>query len=56
MQYGKTQFNVDAVKSLTVTAFVKMYKKQFGDKTENLYYKITGFKPKVKSKKKSSED
>jgi hypothetical protein len=56
MRYGKTQFDVDSVKSLTVTTFVKMYKDKFGDKTENLYYKITGFKPKVKSKKKSSED
>ena len=56
MNYGKTQFDVEAVKSLTATAFVKMYKKQFGDETENLYYKITGTKPKEKPKKKSKED
>lgn len=53
MNYGKTQFNVDAVKSLTLSGFKKLYQKQFGDKTENLYYEITGFKkPKAKAKEK----
>ena len=53
MVIGKTQFNVETIKSLSVSAFVKLYKNQFNDETENLYYKITGFK---KEKKKSKED
>lgn len=54
MLIGKTQFNVDAVKSLTASTFVKLYKAEYKDKTEDLYYQITGFKK--KQKKKSSED
>jgi len=54
MVVGKTQFNVEGVKSLTPSAFIKLYKEQFKDETENLYYKITGFKK--EKKKKSSED
>jgi len=43
------QFNVDAVKSMSLSRFKELYKARFGENTESIYYEITG---KVKKEKK----
>jgi len=43
------QFNVDAVKSMSLSRFKELYKARFGENTESVYYEITG---KVKKEKK----
>jgi hypothetical protein len=48
--YG-VHLNVDAVSSLSVSAFKKIFSKHFGEKTEEVYYDVTG-KEKPKKKKK----
>ena len=48
MIYG-IQFNVDAVKSMSLSRFKELYKARFGDNTESVYYEISG---KVKKEKK----
>ena len=48
MIYG-VQFNVDAVKSMSLSRFKELYKARFGENTESVYYEISG---KVKKEKK----
>jgi hypothetical protein len=43
------QFNVGAVKSMSLSRFKELYKARFGDNTESVYYEISG---KVKKEKK----
>jgi len=43
------QFNVDAVKSMSLSRFKELYKARFGDNTESVFYEISG---KVKKEKK----
>jgi hypothetical protein len=43
------QFNVDAVKSMSLSRFKELYKARFGENTESVYYEISG---KVKKEKK----
>lgn len=43
------QFNVGAVKSMSLSRFKELYKARFGENTESVYYEITG---KVKKEKK----
>ena len=47
------KFNVDAVSSLSVSAFKKRFTSRFGERTEEVYYEITG---KEKPKKKKKEE
>ena len=48
------QLNVEAVSSLSVSAFKKTFTKHFGERTEEVYYEVTG-KEKPKQKKKVEE-
>ena len=43
------QFNMDAVKSMSLSRFKELYKARFGENTESVYFEITG---KVKKEKK----
>lgn len=52
--YG-VHLNVDAVSSLSVSAFKKIFSKHFGERTEEVYYEVTG-KEKPKPKKKKKEE
>ena len=42
-------WNMDAVKSMSLSRFKELYKARFGENTESVYYEITG---KVKKEKK----
>ncbi len=53
--YG-IQFNVDAVKSMSLSRFKELYKARFGDNTESVYYEISGKVKKEKPKKKKKEE
>jgi len=53
--YG-TQFNVGAVKSMSLSRFKELYKMRFGENTESVYYEITGKVKKEKPKKKKKEE
>jgi hypothetical protein len=53
--YG-IQFNVDAVKSMSLSRFKELYKMRFGENTESVYYEITGKVKKEKPKKKKKEE
>ena len=55
MIYG-VQFNVDAVKSMSLSRFKELYKARFGDNTEGVYYEISGKVKKEKPKKKKKEE
>jgi len=55
MIYG-IQFNVDAVKSMSLSRFKELYKMRFGENTESVYYEITGKVKKEKPKKKKKEE
>ena len=55
MIYG-IQFNVDAVKSMSLSRFKELYKARFGENTESVYYEITGKVKKEKPKKKKKEE
>lgn len=55
MIYG-IQFNVDAVKSMSLSRFKELYKARFGDNTESVYYEISGKVKKEKPKKKKKEE
>lgn len=55
MIYG-VQFNVDAVKSMSLSRFKEFYKARFGDNTESVYYEISGKVKKEKPKKKKKEE
>ena len=50
------QFNVDAVKSMSLSRFKELYKARFGDNTESVYYEISGKVKKEKPKKKKKEE
>ena len=50
------QFNVDAVKSISLSRFKELYKARFGDNTESVYYEISGKVKKEKPKKKKKEE
>ena len=51
------QFNVDAVKSMSLSRFKELYKARFGENTESVYYEITGkVKKEKKPKNKPSEE
>ena len=43
------QFNLDSVKSISLSRFKELYKVRFGENTESIYFEITG---KVKKEKK----
>jgi hypothetical protein len=55
MIYG-IQFNLDAVKSMSLSRFKELYKARFGDNTESVYYEISGKFKKEKPKKKKKEE
>jgi len=55
MIYG-IQFNVDAVKSISLSRFKELYKVRFGENTESVYFEITGKVKKEKPKKKKKEE
>ncbi|MDH3879526.1 MAG: hypothetical protein OET18_16925 [Desulfobacterales bacterium] len=55
MIYG-IQFNLDAVKSMSLSRFKELYKMRFGENTESVYYEITGKVKKEKPKKKKKEE
>jgi len=50
------QFNVDAVKSMSLSRFKELYKARFGDNTESVYYEISGKVKKEKKPKKQSKE
>ena len=50
------QFNVNAVKSMSLSRFKELYKARFGDNTESVYYEISGKVKKEKPKKKKKEE
>jgi hypothetical protein len=50
------QFNVGAVKSISLSRFKELYKMRFGENTESVYYEITGKVKKEKPKKKKKEE
>ena len=50
------QFNVDAVKSMSLSRFKELYKARFRDNTESVYYEISGKVKKEKPKKKKKEE
>ena len=55
MIYG-IQFNMDAVKSMSLSRFKELYKVRFGENTESVYFEITGKVKKEKPKKKKKEE
>ncbi len=50
------QFNVDAVKSMSLSRFKELYKARFGENTESVYFEISGKVKKEKPKKKKKEE
>jgi hypothetical protein len=50
------QFNMDAVKSISLSRFKELYKVRFGENTESVYFEITGKVKKEKPKKKKKEE
>jgi len=50
------QFNLDAVKSISLSRFKELYKVRFGENTESVYFEITGKVKKEKLKKKKKEE
>jgi len=50
------QFNLDSVKSMSLSRFKELYKMRFGENTESVYYEITGKVKKEKPKKKKKEE
>jgi len=52
IKLGKHQFNVEAIKLMSITEFKKQFK-YLGDNAEGYYYKITGKKKSTKKKKDS---
>ena len=50
------QFNVNAVKSMSLSRFKELYKARFGDNAESVYYEISGKVKKEKPKKKKKEE
>jgi hypothetical protein len=50
------QFNLDAVKSISLSRFKELYKVRFGENTESVYFEITGKVKKEKPKKKKKEE
>ena len=50
------QFNLDAVKSISLSRFKELYKVRFGENTESVYFEITGKVKKEKAKKKKKEE
>ena len=52
---GKHEFNVEAVKSMTLSQFSKQFQKSLGDNCDVIYYKITGKKKSSKKKKETGE-
>ena len=55
MIYG-VQFNVDAVKSMSLSRFKELYKVRFGENTESVYFEITGKVKKEKKPKKQPKE
>lgn len=54
IKIGRHEFNVEAVKSMSVSQFKKQFANLLGDNSESCYYRITG-KKKPSKKKKESE-
>jgi len=50
------QFNLDAVKSISLSRLKELYKVRFGENTESVYFEITGKVKKEKPKKKKKEE
>lgn len=50
------QFNLDSVKSISLSRFKELYKVRFGENTESIYFEITGKVKKEKPKKKKKEE
>ena len=55
MMYG-VQFNVGAVRSMSLSRFKELYKARFGYNTESVYFEISGKVKKEKPKKKKKEE
>ena len=53
VKLGQTEYNKEAICSMSLTEFKKIFSKKLGVNTDNFYYKITG--KKKKSKKSASE-
>ena len=57
MVIGKTSYNVDAVKRMTVKEFVKSHKHLREVEAESAYYLLTGFeRPKPQRKKEKEKE
>ena len=50
------QFNLDSVKSISLSRFKELYKVRFGENTESIYFEITGKVKKEKKPKKQSKE
>ena len=50
------QFNVGAVKSMSLSRFKELYKVRFGENTESIYFEITGKVKKEKKPKKQTKE
>ena len=50
------QFNLDAVKSMSLSRFKELYKVRFGENTESVYFEITGKVKKEKKPKKQPKE
>ena len=48
---GRHEFNVEAVKSMSLSQFKKQFDKSLGGNSESIYYQITGKKKSSKKKK-----
>lgn len=39
---NRIQFNVDAIKKMSLSGFKELYEERLGEGTEKVYYKLTG--------------
>lgn len=50
------QFNVDAVKTMSLSRFKELYKVRLGENVESIYFEITGKVKKEKPQKKKRNE
>lgn len=53
VKIDKHEFNIEAVKSMSLSEFKKLYSNVLSDKVEVIYYKISGKKKSSKKRKES---
>ena len=51
-----TQFNVGAIKKMSLSRFKELYKVRLGENTESVYFEITGKVKKEKPQKKKRNE